>query len=32
MIALAPDEATQDRIAKALEKGGAAGVWITSFG
>jgi mevalonate kinase len=32
MIALAPDEATQDRIAKALEEGGAAGVWVTSFG
>jgi mevalonate kinase len=32
MIALAPDETTQDRIAKALEEGDAAGVWITSFG
>jgi mevalonate kinase len=32
MIALAPDEATMDKIAKALKKGGAAGVWTTSFG
>lgn len=33
MIALAPNEATQKKIASALEKDGkAAGVWITSFG
>ncbi len=33
MIALAPDEATMNQIAKALEKEGrAAGVWTTSFG
>ena len=32
MIALAPDEATAKEIAKALEKAGAAGVWLTSFG
>jgi mevalonate kinase len=32
MIALTPDEITQSRIAKALEKGGAAGVWTTTFG
>jgi mevalonate kinase len=32
MIALAPDEATMKRIAKALEKAKAAGVWTTTFG
>ena len=32
MIALAPDEATMNKIAEALKKGGAAGVWTTSFG
>ena len=32
MIALAPDEATMNVIAEALKKGGAAGVWTTSFG
>ncbi len=32
MISLAPDEATRDSIAKALEQAGAAGVWTTSFG
>ena len=32
MIALAPDEATSKKIADALQKGGAAGVWSTSFG
>jgi mevalonate kinase len=32
MIALAPDETTMKEIAYALEKGGAAGVWTTSFG
>jgi mevalonate kinase len=32
MIALAPDEAIQSRIAKALEEGGASGVWTTTFG
>jgi mevalonate kinase len=32
MIALAPDEATMNKIAEALRKGGAAGVWTTSFG
>ncbi len=32
MIALAPDEATAKQIAGALEKSGAAGVWLTSFG
>jgi len=33
MIALAPDKATLNQIAAALEKeGGAAGVWTTSFG
>ncbi len=32
MVALAPDEKTRDNIASALEKGGAAGVWVTTFG
>jgi mevalonate kinase len=32
MIALAPDETTMDKIAEALKKSGAAGVWTTSFG
>ena len=32
MIALAPDEATMNVIAEVLKKGGAAGVWTTSFG
>ena len=32
MIALAPDEATAEKIAEALRKGGAAGVWTTKFG
>jgi len=32
MIALAPDESTMRKIAEALERGGAAGVWTTSFG
>jgi mevalonate kinase len=32
MIALAPDEDTMNKIAEALKKGGAAGVWTTSFG
>jgi mevalonate kinase len=32
MIALAPNETTRDKIAEALKKGGAAGVWTTSFG
>jgi len=32
MIALAPDETTAKKIAEALEKAGAAGVWLTSFG
>lgn len=32
MIALAPDKTTMKRIASALESGGAAGVWTTSFG
>jgi len=32
MIALAPDEVTMKKIAEALKKGGAAGVWTTSFG
>ncbi|MFW9973767.1 MAG: mevalonate kinase [Candidatus Thorarchaeota archaeon] len=32
MIALAPDKATMRKIADALEKSGAAGVWTTSFG
>ena len=32
MIALAPDETTMEKIAEALKKGGAAGVWTTSFG
>ena len=32
MIALAPDEPTMKKISEALKKGGAAGVWTTSFG
>jgi mevalonate kinase len=32
MIALAPDETTAKKIADALEKAKAAGVWLTSFG
>ena len=32
IIALAPDEATRDKIAKALENSGAALVYSTSFG
>ena len=32
MIALAPDEPTAKKIAVALEKTRAAGVWTTSFG
>ena len=32
MIALAPDEPTTKKIAKALKKGSAAGVWTTTFG
>ena len=32
MIALAPDDATAGKIAEALKKGGAAGVWTTTFG
>lgn len=32
MIALAPDEVTMKKISEALKKGGAAGVWTTSFG
>ena len=32
MIGLAPDEDTMNKIAEALKKGGAAGVWTTSFG
>lgn len=32
MIALVPDESTESRIVKALEEGGAAGVWTTTFG
>lgn len=32
MVALAPDEKTRDNIAKALDEGGAAGVWVTTFG
>jgi mevalonate kinase len=32
MIALAPDEMTMKKIANALEKAKAAGVWTTSFG
>ncbi|MFX1560669.1 MAG: mevalonate kinase [Promethearchaeota archaeon] len=32
MIALAPDELTAKTIAEALKKGGAAGVWTTTFG
>jgi mevalonate kinase len=32
MIALAPDEAIAKKIAEALEKARAAGVWLTSFG
>ena len=32
MIALAPDEPTTKKIASALKKGRAAGVWTTTFG
>ncbi|MFW9805674.1 MAG: mevalonate kinase [Candidatus Thorarchaeota archaeon] len=32
MIALSPDESATNKIADALKKGGAAGVWITTFG
>jgi len=32
MIALAPDKTTMIKIADALEKSGAKGVWTTSFG
>ncbi len=32
MIALAPDESTAEKIAVALERARAAGVWTTSFG
>ena len=32
MIALASSVETRDLIATALESGGAAGVWTTSFG
>jgi len=32
MIALAPDEPTAKKIAEALKKARAAGVWMTSFG
>jgi mevalonate kinase len=32
MIALAPDEPTTKKIAEALKKGRAAGVWTTTFG
>lgn len=32
MMALAPDETTMKKIAEALKKGGATGVWTTSFG
>jgi mevalonate kinase len=32
MIALAPDESKMNKIAEALKKDGAAGVWTTSFG
>ena len=32
MIALAPDETTMKKISEALKKGGAAGVWTTTFG
>jgi mevalonate kinase len=32
MVALAPDKVTMKRIADSLERGGAAGVWTTSFG
>ena len=32
MIALASDEASAKKIAEALEKAKAAGVWLTSFG
>ena len=32
MIALAPDDSATKKIAEALKKGGAAGVWTTTFG
>jgi mevalonate kinase len=32
MIALAPDEATMERVARFLEKAKTAGVWTTTFG
>ncbi len=32
MISLAEDEATVKKIAVALERGGAVGVWTTAFG
>jgi mevalonate kinase len=32
MIALSPDEPKTKKIAEALENGGAAGVWTTTFG
>ncbi|MFW9787140.1 MAG: mevalonate kinase [Candidatus Thorarchaeota archaeon] len=32
IIALAPDEPAMKQIAEALKKGGAAGVWTTTFG
>ncbi|MHA1577777.1 MAG: mevalonate kinase [Candidatus Thorarchaeota archaeon] len=32
MVALAPNEQAANRISKALEEGGAAGVWVTRFG
>ena len=32
MVALVSDEQSSNKISEALEKGGAAGVWITRFG
>jgi mevalonate kinase len=32
MIALAADRKTGEKIAHALEKGGAAATWVTEFG
>ena len=32
MIALVPGEASMKRVADALKRGGAAGVWMTTFG